>query len=185
MYLVLHDFLLCMKYDANMINLTNQEIPSSFGYMCCVKREQQIPISGIDYYYEGTCECRLKRKYLLGSNDYPPSRALDSSWLVTNGFCDAIRNLTESLISEHTDKRVTAAIQTCIYMNNANTVDCCLDESLAMLITKRDLRKRHVHPNNPVRHKKVDRKARLRAARHIPGKTKRPNYNFGNYSLVN
>lgn len=116
---------------------------------------------------------------------YPPSRAIDGSWQIANGYPDAIHTLTKSLITEHINKHVTVAIQTCKYMNKANTVDTYLDETLAMQTTRRDLRSRRDHPNDLARQKKTNQKARLRSARHIPGKTKRPNYNFGNYSLVN
>jgi hypothetical protein len=182
LYSAWHDFLLCMKYDANLIN---QVIPSSFGYVCCVKRSEELAISEWDIEYQGTCECSLKRLYFLGCNMYPPSHVLDGSWRVADGYPEAIHTLAEELITEHTNKHVTAAVQTCMYMNNANYVDSCLDGSLAMQTTKRDLRTPRAHPNDLARPKKADRKARLRAARHIPGKTKRPNYNFGNYSLVN
>lgn len=184
MYSAWHDFLLCMKYSAS---LPNQVIPRSFGYVCCVKRSEELAISDFDFEneYHGTCECSLQRKYFLGSNAYPSKRVVDGSWQVANGYPTTIHNLTKSLISEHTNKHVTAAILTCKYMNNANSVDGCLDDALAILTAKRDLRSRRDHPNDLGRPKKADRKARLRAARHIPGKTKRPNYNFGNYSLVN
>jgi hypothetical protein len=182
LYSAWHDLLLCMKYDAN---LPNQVIPSSFGYVCCVKHDELIATSEYDCDYKGTCECRLKHKYHLGCNMYQPSRALDGTWHVENGYSDTIRTLANNMISEHTNRHVTAAVQTCIYMNNANTVDFCIDEHLAMQTTKRDLRTSRTHPNDLARPNKADRKARLRASRHIPGKTKRPNYNLGNYSLVN
>jgi hypothetical protein len=183
MYSAWHDFLICMKYN---VNLPNQIIPLQFGYVCCVKHSEELATGyEWDFEYQGTCECNLKRKYHLGYNMYPPSRVLDGSWRVTGGYPEAIHTLAEELITEHTNKHVTAAVQTCMYMNNANSIDGSLDMALAMQTTKRDLRTSHVHPNDLARPKKADRKARLRASRHIPGKTKSPNYNLGNYSLVN
>jgi hypothetical protein len=182
MYSAWHDFLLCMKYSSS---LPNQTIPRSFGYVCCVKRSEALAISEWDIEHHGTCECSSHRTYELGSNMYPPKRAVDGSWQVADGYPDAIHNLTKSLITEHTNKHVTAAIQTCKYMNNANSVDGCLNDVLAMQTTKRDLRSRRNHPNDLARPKKADRQARQRVSRHIPGKTKSPNYKLGNYSLVN
>ncbi len=189
MYSAWHDFMLCMKYSAS---LPNQVIPRPFGYVCCVKHsEERATGDEWDVEYQGTCECNLKHKYILGCNMYPPSKAVDGSWQFANGYpgaihtLNAIHTLTKSLITEHTNKHVTAAIQTCKYMNNANSVDGCLDESIVMQKTKRDLRSRRDHPNDLARPKNADRQARQRVSRHIPGKTKSPNYNFGNYSLVN
>jgi len=181
LYSAWHDFLMEIKYSAN---LTNQEIPYTFGYVCSVKRAEAIATSEDDCDYKGRCECRLKHKYHLGDNMYPPRRAIDGSFQV-NCSMKTIYTLANNLITAHKQNHVKAAVQTCIYMNNANSVELgCMGDALAMQ-PLRDLRKWRTHPNDLCRPKKADRKARLRAARHIPGKTKSPNYNLGNYSLVN
>ena len=156
-------------------------------WLCvCVKHSEELATADEwDVEYQGTCECNLKHKYNLGATCIHlavHSMVLGRLQMATQ---KQFITLAEELITEHTNKHVTAAVQTCIHMNNANSVDFCLDGSLAMQTTKRDLRTSHVHPNDLARPRKADRKARLRASRHIPGKTKSPNYNLGNYSLVN
>jgi len=177
LYRAWHDFLLAMKYCERY---SGQTIPASFGHVCSLKHDYYgVPDLHDDVSYKTECECELHSRFHVGSEYYPPSRTSYGSLQVVS--CDSspreIIDLIETLITTHYQRCITKAVQSVIYMNNANA-----DEYSSIAYHgKTGLGTRHPRDTRPT--KKQDRRTRHRPARSA-GKSKRLAYQLGNYSLV-